>query len=327
MALITFPWLVDGEPENATSVELSDPTGSFGIRRSDTNEILVAAGEPLDNMGEGLYSYTLVEPVNGLTYEYWIKAVYDNETYHVEYSITGGGDIKTLRFVLIDAGDVVTPDSVPSLSNPAGSYGIARVDTGEAVVADGTAMTANGTLFALTFNEPGEGLTYRYYVEVIYDGVTYHLPRTTAYMASAALVIGRYTNSQMIEQQFGVENVHKWLGIDDTDEAVDWALRMYRFIELVESELDAMLRGGRYSVPFTAPVPGTIRGIATSLAAVRIYESRGVVDMNAETGAAQHRLHYQKKDAERKIAAIKLGQLRLDLESTTRVPVVVEDAS
>lgn len=326
MTLITFPWLVDNVATNATSVVFSDPDEDYGLRRTDTEEVIIAAGTALTNVATGQYEYELDDEVEGLPYEYWIRVVYDGETYHVQNFISSGDEPlqKTLKFVVIAAGSAVELDDPPTLSNPTGSYGAVRLDTNAIVVDDGEEFDLVGSLYMVSFNEPAEDLTYRYYVEAVYQEVTYHLARTTAYMQSAALVFGRYTNSHLIEQQYGVENVHKWLGIDDSDEAVDWALRMYGFIDRVESSIDDTLRGGPFTVPFTAPAPKTVVDIATLLAGVAMYESRGVVDMNAETGQPQHRLHYQKKQAEKDLAKIRAGQMRLDLDETIRHPVVAE---
>jgi hypothetical protein len=327
MTLISFPWLIDDVPTDADSVVFSDAGGDFGLRRTDTEEVLIPAGTALDHDGVGEYSYDLDDPEAGITYEYWIRVVYDGETYHVQNFIdaSDGPTVKTLRFVVVTAGAAVVLEDAPVLSNPTGSFGAVRVDTGAIVASDGEEFAASGSLYSVSFTEPAEGLTYRYYVEAVYGGTTYHLPRTTAYNNSAALVIGRYTDSTRIEAQFGVENVAKWLGIDDGDEPVDWALRMDRFIVAAEQQLDDLLRGGPCTVPFEEPAPEVIIDIATNLAAVRMYEARGVVDMHPETGQPQHRLQHQKKQAMYDLARIKAGQLRLTVDDATRFPAVVCD--
>lgn len=327
MTLITFNWEVDGDPTDAdTTPVLSNAGETFGARRTDTSATVVTALTPLVHASTGVYTYEITDPAPGLAYEYWVRLVYDGETYHVQGYVTGDGEapgIKTLRFVAVQAGAAIVLDAAPVLSSPTGSFGVVRIDTGVVVVADGEEFTASGSLYSVSFSEPAEDLTYRYYVEAVVGDVTYHLPRTTAYMLSAALVLGRYTDSTKIEAQFGVENVHKWLGIDDGDDAVDFALRMYKFIASAEQTIDDGLRGGPVSTPLTAPIPEAIVDIATALAGVRMYESRGVVDMNPETGAPQHRLQYQKKQAMNDLARIRNGSLRLDVEDAVRYPQVV----
>jgi hypothetical protein len=55
------------------SVVLCDPTGTYGIKRNDTNAVVVPAGTPLAREGVGVYSYTFTEPAPGLTYTAYIK--------------------------------------------------------------------------------------------------------------------------------------------------------------------------------------------------------------------------------------------------------------
>ena len=328
MTLISYTVLVEGVPTDADSVVFSDPTGTFGLRRTDTQAVLVADGVALTRASQGVYTYNLTDPESGLVYEYWIEVSYDGDTYRSQQFATGDvgpEDVKRLEFVVVKDGAPVTLAQVPKLSSPNGAYGVARQDTAEVIVADGTAMTLVGsTLYRYFFDDP-EHLVYRYYIEAVVDGVTYHLPRTTALVSSAALVFGRYTDSTKIEAQFGVENVHKWLGIDDTDEAVDYALRMYALIAAAESQIDDLLRRSTLTVPFTTTIPSVVSDVATALAGVRMYESRGVTDFNPETGVPQHRLHYQKKEAEKKLAIMCTGQLRVAGDEGVRYPAIVED--
>lgn len=328
MTLITFTWTVDGVATDAHSVEFGSSDGAYGLRRADTSEILIAHGTALDDVGDGAYEYELADPAPGLEYEYWLKIIGEDgdPPVYVHDFIIGSGTTKTLEFALVAAGAVQQLAAPPKLSSPNASYGVNRMDTGAEVVADGTNFVHSGSgKYAYSFTEPSEGLVYRYYVEAIYDGVTYWLPRTTAYVASAVLAIGRYTDSSLIEQKFGVDNVYKWLALDDGDEAVDFALRAYQFIANAEAEVDDLLRGGPCTVPFDDSVPSLISQVATALAANRMYEARGVVDMDPETGAVQHRLQHQMKWAEKQIARIKSGQLRLSVENITRHPMVLKD--
>lgn len=70
-------------------------------------------------------------------------------------------------------GVLVDPTSV-RLSNEAGTAGVVRDDTGAVVVADGTAMTREGTgVYSHTFTEPDEGLSYTSYLEIVYLGTTH----------------------------------------------------------------------------------------------------------------------------------------------------------
>lgn len=247
-------------------------------------------------------------------------------TFSMTPAASGAEDARTLTFCVAQAGELLLLDNPPNLSAPTGAYGAIRMDTGATVVADTTPYDLIGDfLYQLTFSAPEVGLDYRYYIEVVVDDVTYYLPRTTLQGLSAMLAVGRYTTSHQVENVFGVENHHKWLSLDGKDEAADYALRAYQFLDAAECEIDDYLRGGPCEVPFSATdTPKLIANIAASLAGVKTYESRGVVDMNEATGQVQHRLQYQRKWVEEQLGRIKSGQIRLEPENVTRYPVVLE---
>jgi hypothetical protein len=64
------------------------------------------------------------------------------------------------------------------LADPTDAYGVERTDNNAVVVVADTPLvkTATGT-YAYTFTDPAGGLTYHYYVKVVYDGVTYHVEK------------------------------------------------------------------------------------------------------------------------------------------------------
>lgn len=102
---IQFTFRVGAVLTNVTSAVFSDPTGAFGVRRTDTLAVVVADGTALANTGVGIYSYTFTDPAAGLTYDYWIEFVYAGNTYRIEQDISGGtgGGVST-----------VIPDALPS---------------------------------------------------------------------------------------------------------------------------------------------------------------------------------------------------------------------
>lgn len=85
-------WSADGVPVNPTSVKLSDPTGAYGVRRTDTLAVVVADDTNMTNVTTGVYTHTFSDPVDGLTYEYYVEVVYAGETYHYQGTISGGTD-------------------------------------------------------------------------------------------------------------------------------------------------------------------------------------------------------------------------------------------
>ena len=80
---------IDGELTDVTSIKLSDPTSTFGVKRNDTGATVVADGTVMEKFSAGVYRYTFTEPAAGLTYTYWVEWVYAGETYHDEHTIAG----------------------------------------------------------------------------------------------------------------------------------------------------------------------------------------------------------------------------------------------
>lgn len=261
------------------------------------------------------------------TYELTITAINldGSDEQNLTITVTDAAEI-TLSFVVVVEGEVYTPDPDPVLENPTETYGVIDIDSGEIIVAAGEAYTDAGTLWTYGISGEYDGVVMRYYVKVIINDVTYYLPRTTAYVKSACLVVGRYTTSHQIEQQYGVENVHKWLAIDDRDEAVDYALRYYEFIRDAEDEIDDALRDGGADIPYASTdIPSLIKRLAACLAGVRAYEARGVTDMTQD-GQPTHRLMYQARWAYEQLRRIRGGFLRLSPDDAIRYPeVVIED--
>lgn len=66
---------------------------------------------------------------------------------------------------------------VVTLSDPTGAWGVRRVDTGETVVAAGTAMTVDNDEYSHLFDEPEleTGREYEYYLKVVEAGNTYYI--------------------------------------------------------------------------------------------------------------------------------------------------------
>lgn len=80
---------VDGVLTDVTSCKLSDPTATFGVKRNDTDEVVVADDTAMTKVSTGVYRHTFTEPAAGLTYTYWVEWVYSGETYHEEHTVSG----------------------------------------------------------------------------------------------------------------------------------------------------------------------------------------------------------------------------------------------
>lgn len=80
---------IDDVLTNVTSVKLSDPTATFGVKRNDTGAIVVADNTAMTNTATGTYEHTFTEPAAGLTYTYWVEWVYGGETFRDEKTVVG----------------------------------------------------------------------------------------------------------------------------------------------------------------------------------------------------------------------------------------------
>lgn len=89
---------VDGVLTNVTSARLSDPTGTFGVKRNDTNAVVVADGTAMTLVSTGTYQYEFSDVPN-VAYTAYVEFVYQGATYHFEVdfaaaaSVAGGGPI------------------------------------------------------------------------------------------------------------------------------------------------------------------------------------------------------------------------------------------
>jgi hypothetical protein len=310
---------VDGIPTSVDEAVLADPTETFGIRRVDTEQVIVADGTALTLNGEN-YEYDFSAAIEGVEYEAYFRLSYDGDVYHYQDFFTAeGAYTHTIKAVFVDEdGALFELSSVPVLSSPSGSYGVKSLDTGLTVVAAGTTMSVVGAgHYVAAFSVEEENLRYRFYVWATIDYVDYYLPSvTTGRLGSVALALGRYTNSYLVGQMVGHDNLYLWAGTPqygtaEGDEPLDFAIRISQFIRDAEEWLDGELLGAYISEAFEAPIPYIIRRIATTMAAVMAYESRGVDDVPDGSEGPVHRLSGAKKQALKDIRRIKMGLISL----------------
>jgi len=82
--IIRRTWRVDGVLTDVTSAKLSDPTGTFGIKRLDTGAVVVPDSTDMSHVSTGVYQYEFEEPVEGIGYTAFVEIVYLGQTYHFE---------------------------------------------------------------------------------------------------------------------------------------------------------------------------------------------------------------------------------------------------
>lgn len=122
---------------------------------------------------------------------------------------------------------------------------------------------------------------------------------------------------------FGMLNVKKWADLDNDQDLEKIEARITSAISRASGEIDDWLRD-RYDVPFN-PVPSAINEVASILAGVRLYENRGIEDIDPETGRPVHRLAHLREAAKRTLQEILSGQRRLDAPTqVTARPKVVK---
>ena len=75
---------------DADQVVLSDPAAAYGVRRRDTNAVVVAANQAMTRIAAGTYSYSFTDPAPNLEYEFFVAFTYGAQTIHEQRSILGG---------------------------------------------------------------------------------------------------------------------------------------------------------------------------------------------------------------------------------------------
>src|SRR3954468_15223837 len=88
-ATVQFTFRVAGVLTNATSVVLSDPTGTYGLRRSDTSAVVVTDATAMTNASTGVYTYSFTEPALDLTYDWWAEFTYAGVTDWAQFTLVG----------------------------------------------------------------------------------------------------------------------------------------------------------------------------------------------------------------------------------------------
>jgi len=80
---------VNGVLTDVTSAKLSDATGAYGVKRNDTDAVVVADGTDMTRTATGTYEYTFTEPASDLSYTAWVEFVYQGRTYRAEHDVSG----------------------------------------------------------------------------------------------------------------------------------------------------------------------------------------------------------------------------------------------
>lgn len=87
---VQFDFSVENVLVDATTAVMSDPTGTYGVKRTDTDAVVVADGTALTNIATGIYQHTWTDPAPNLTYDYWGEFVFNGRTVRMNGSATSG---------------------------------------------------------------------------------------------------------------------------------------------------------------------------------------------------------------------------------------------
>lgn len=142
---------LDSEPK------LSDPTATFGVKRTDTSAVVVADGTDMERTDVGSYEYTIDDPVPGVTYLYWVEYTKGGVTLHEDFSFTvpaanvsGGSTAGTVTITIEVEEHQDDPQSIVLSS-------LTRLDTDESVTLPSPSTFTHNVgedNWTLTFNEP-----------------------------------------------------------------------------------------------------------------------------------------------------------------------------
>ena len=84
--LLSKQFKVEGVLTNATSVKLSDPTATFGVKETVSGDIVVADDTAMTNSATGVYEYSFTDTVD-IAYTAYFEVVYAGATYRFEEDV------------------------------------------------------------------------------------------------------------------------------------------------------------------------------------------------------------------------------------------------
>ena len=133
-----------------------------------------------------------------------------------------------------------------------------------------------------------------------------------------------YTTRASLETMFGAANLIEWADLDNDGSDATILTRINAAIAYADSEIDSRLLNSMYSLPIAnkaGDTPAVIEDVSNRLAAVWLYETRGVMELDTETGKPIHKLHWHKVDAEKKLNEILSSVRHLDVDIVSAAPV------
>lgn len=125
-----------------------------------------------------------------------------------------------------------------------------------------------------------------------------------------------YCTDADLNNRFGADIIDQYARMSKTDDAAALLARRAWAREQASRDLDDELRGGQYEVPFTGTIDATIVDCTAYLALLRLYELKGTLDFNPESGRPQHRYHWQRERVLNKLKRIRAGSTKIAVATT-----------
>ena len=136
-----------------------------------------------------------------------------------------------------------------------------------------------------------------------------------------------YCEEVDVIQRFGSELLDQYANMTGQDTNEQLVARRIWARYQASRDVDDELRGGQYAIPFVGPpYDATIVDITAYLALIRLYELKGTMDWNPDSGKPQHRYHFQRDQAIKKLRGIRMGKPRLNLAMTYKTSLGVHNA-
>jgi hypothetical protein len=93
--IIQKTFRVEGILTDVTTAKMSDPTGTYGIRRNDTLAVIVADGTNMIHSATGVYEFSF-EDIQDIAYTAYVEFVYLGSTFHFEVDIPARAETGTM---------------------------------------------------------------------------------------------------------------------------------------------------------------------------------------------------------------------------------------
>lgn len=128
-----------------------------------------------------------------------------------------------------------------------------------------------------------------------------------------------YATRNDLEIVFGADNVKQWANLEGDNDYARIGERILYALETASTELEDILRGRRYTFPLTHSK--TLRDLVVRMAALRLYDARGVIDGDPQAD----KLSVVRAGVDKTLSRIRRGEITLQGDITTSIPTITEN--